>query len=110
MQDSLFLERAHHLSTKCTPSIYYRPYLLTTTQKTLIEDQISEAQATIDANEAGTTFRPNMASSAQRTRGEEDPGEEGEGAHTNGGEEVEGRGSPLVENVIKDDEGPAVEE
>jgi hypothetical protein len=68
----LVLDRARHLSTKSTPRIYYRPYLLTTDHKALIEDQVSQAQAQIDANEEGTTLRPKRESSPQRTRSEQE--------------------------------------
>ena len=51
------LSRAHHLYTQCSPRIYYRPYLLLPEQSALIEEQIIEAQAQIDAEVEGTTLK-----------------------------------------------------
>ena len=51
------LSRAHHLYTQCSPRIYYRPYLLLPEQRALIEDQVIETQAQIDAEVDGTTLK-----------------------------------------------------
>ena len=50
------LARARHLYTQCEPRIYYRPYILLPEQITLIEQQVVDAQAQIDANVQGTTL------------------------------------------------------
>lgn len=56
LQNTLDLARAGHLFTKeATPKIYYRPYLLLPEQKTLIEQQIAQAQEEIDAKEQDNT-------------------------------------------------------
>ena len=108
------LERAQHLSTKCTPSIYYKPYILTSDQKSLIEEQVSKAQAQIDANEE-RTFRPHRESD-HRTKDEEANLEEEkveEAEDTKGGgvqEEGQRSPSPPAGDVLKDDEGPVVED
>jgi pinin/SDK/memA/ protein conserved region len=112
LQRSLLLERAHHLSTKTSPSIYYRPYLLTSDQKALIEEQISQAQAQIDADEHGTTFRAHRDSSL-KAREEEHSDEddvERDPEDRNGGDyEKEDRGSPHpIENTANDDEEAVV--
>src|ERR1700731_1623648 len=58
LQNSLDLARAGHLFTKeATPKIYYRPYLLLPEQKTLIEQQIAQAQAQIEEKEQGTAIQ-----------------------------------------------------
>lgn len=51
------LSRAHHLYTQCSPKIYYRPYLLLPEQSALIEEQVIQAQAQVDAEVEGTTLR-----------------------------------------------------
>jgi pinin/SDK/memA/ protein conserved region len=112
LQRSLLLKRAHHLSTKTSPSIYFRPYLLTSDQKALIEEQISQAQAQIDADEHGTTFRPHRESSTQPR--DEEPADEDDVERdpedTNGGDyQQEDRGSPQqLENTVNDDEEAVV--
>ena len=50
------MDCARHLSTQCSPTIYYRPYILTEEQNRIIDEQVSQVQAEIDANELGTTF------------------------------------------------------
>lgn len=112
LQRSLLLERAHHLSTKTSPSIYYRPYLRTSEQQALIDEQISQAQAQIDADQHGTTFRPH-SDSPLKTRDEDhadeddverDPEDANEGDY-----EQEDRGSPQpLENTQNDEEEPVV--
>jgi hypothetical protein len=76
LQNSLDLARAGHLFTKeATPKIYYRPYLLLPEQKTLIEQQIAQTQAQIEANEQGTTFqRRNSVEEDQRVDKEREEG------------------------------------
>ena len=109
------MDRAQHLSTKCTPTIYYKPYILTTGQKALVEEQISQAQAQIDANEEGTTLRPHPESDL-RTRDDGATVEEekaGEGEDTNaGGVQEEGQRSPSppAGNALKDDEALVLED
>jgi len=102
------LDRAQHLSTKYTPTIYYKPYILTTDQKALVEEQISQAQAQIDANEEGTTLRPLQESDLRRDDGATVEDEKaGEGEDTNaGGVQEEGQRSPSppAGNALKDDE------
>ena len=56
LENSGMLARAHHLYTQCEPKIYYRPYLLLPEQITLIEQQVVDTQAQIDANVEGTTL------------------------------------------------------
>ena len=51
------MARAHHLHTDFSPKIYYRPYLLLPEQTTLIDEQIAEAQAQVDAGVHGSTLR-----------------------------------------------------
>jgi hypothetical protein len=51
------LGRAHHLHTQCSPTIYYRPYVLLPEQNAIIEEQLVEAQAQIDADNEGTTLK-----------------------------------------------------
>ena len=48
--------RACHLSTRTNPKIYYRPYLLTAEQQFLIDQQVDEVQAQIDADTQGTVL------------------------------------------------------
>ena len=102
------LDRAQHLSTKYTPTIYYKPYILTTGQKALVEEQISQAQAQIDANEEGTTLRPLQESDLRRDDGATVEDEKaGEGEDTNAGgvqEEGQRSSSPPAGNALKDDE------
>ena len=43
------LSGAYHLHTKTTPKIYYRPYLLLPEQSTLIDEQVADAQAQLEA-------------------------------------------------------------
>ena len=58
LQNLLESARAGHLFTKeATPKIYYRPYLLLPEQKTLIEQQIAQAQAQIEEKEQGTAIQ-----------------------------------------------------
>jgi hypothetical protein len=51
------LARAHHLHTQSEPRIYYLPYRLLPEQTALIEEQVVDAQAQIDANVEGTTLK-----------------------------------------------------
>jgi len=54
----LELARAGHLFTKvATPKIYYRPYLLLPEQKTLIEQQIAQAQQQMETKEQDVTLQ-----------------------------------------------------
>ena len=57
LQNANLLAQARHLHTEATPRIYYRPYLLTSEQSTIIEEQITQAQASIDANSLGSTLK-----------------------------------------------------
>lgn len=77
LQNSLELARAGHLFTKeATPKIYYRPYLLLPEQKTLIEQQIAQAQEEIDAKEQDNTIfqrrRSDVEDVAVDQRGEDE--------------------------------------
>jgi hypothetical protein len=92
------LSRAHHLYTQCSPRIYYRPYLLLPEQSALIEEQVIEAQAQIDAEVEGTTLK--RRNSPER-------------GNTNVGRETDVRESVSSSSSPKDDEpadGPVVEE
>lgn len=57
IQNANLLAQARHLHTEATPRIYYRPYLLTSEQSAVIEEQITQTQASIDANSSGSTLR-----------------------------------------------------
>lgn len=50
------MDRAYHLHTETSPRIYWRPYILTNEQKAIIDEQINQAQAEIDAGTQGTTL------------------------------------------------------
>ena len=63
------LSRAHHLYTQCSPRIYYRPYLLLAEQRALIEEQVIDAQAQIDAEVDGTTLKRRNSHPERRNTG-----------------------------------------
>lgn len=91
------LSRSHHLYTQCSPRIYYRPYLLLPEQSSLIEEQIIEARAQIDAEVEGTTLK---------SRGSPERRNTGVGRETDVRESISSTSSP------KDDrpaDGPVVD-